>query len=152
MGLIDELSHALVARYRKEIDPAVLSDGLRWLSSQFTPQQVDRLLLEFTEQFPNVAVFRGELTAQQWLAGAREGLSNREAALEELMLLWLANSNPAFQPFKILFEDSPLRPEPPTTTPRPCCLSSLPSALPSRPGSAVCLRCCARPCLPRRTR
>ncbi len=109
MGLIDELSHALVARYRKEIDPAVLSDGLRWLSSQFTPQQVDRLLLEFTEQFPNVAVFRGELTAQQWLAGAREGLSNREAALEELMLLWLANSNPAFQPFKILFEDSPLR-------------------------------------------
>ena len=109
MGLIDELSHALVARYRKEIDPAVLSDGLRWLSSQFTPQQVDRLLLEFTQQFPNVAVFRGELTAQQWLAGARDGWPNREAALEELMLLWLANSNPAFQPFKILFEDSPLR-------------------------------------------
>ena len=109
MGLIDELSHALVARYRKEVDPAVLSDGLRWLASQLTPAQVDRLLLEFTEQFPNVAVFRGELTAQQWLAGAQDGLPNREAALEELMLLWLANSNPAFQPFKILFEDGSLR-------------------------------------------
>ncbi len=109
MGLIDELSHALVARYRKQIDPGVLSDGLRWLSSQLTPAQVDRLLLQFTEQFPNIAVFRGELTAQQWLAGAREGLPNREAALEELMLLWLANSNPAFQPFQILFEDAPLR-------------------------------------------
>ncbi len=111
MGLIDELSHALVARYRKEVDPDVLSDGMRWLATQFTPAQVDRLLLEFTEQFPNVAVFRGELTAEQWLAGAREGLPNREAALEELMLLWLSNSNPAFQPFKILFEDGPLRTE-----------------------------------------
>ncbi len=109
MGLIDELSHALVARYRKQLDPNVLSDGLRWLSSQLTPAQVDRLLLRFTAQFPNVAVFRGELTAQQWLVGTEEGLPNREAALEELMLLWLANSNPAFQPFRVLFEDAELR-------------------------------------------
>jgi hypothetical protein len=29
MGLIDELSHALVARYRKQVDPAVLSELLR---------------------------------------------------------------------------------------------------------------------------
>src|ERR1035438_226824 len=33
MGLIDELSHALVARYRKQIDPQVLSPAVGW----FTP-------------------------------------------------------------------------------------------------------------------
>jgi hypothetical protein len=33
MGLIDELSHALVARYRKETDPAVMAEAVRcWAS------------------------------------------------------------------------------------------------------------------------
>jgi hypothetical protein len=109
MGLIDELSHAMVARYRREIDPAVLSEAVRWFSTQFEPAQVERLLLVFTTKFPNMAVYRGELTPAQWLNGMTEGLSNREAALEELMLLWLANINPAFSPFRELFDDQPLQ-------------------------------------------
>ncbi len=109
MGLIDELNHAMVARYRKEIDPLVLTDAVRWFTSQTTPAEVERLLLKFTEQFPNVAVHRGELTAAQWLNGTTDGLPNREAALEELLMLWLANINPAFAPFRELFEDSALK-------------------------------------------
>jgi hypothetical protein len=109
MGLIDELSHAMVARYRREVDPAVLSEAVRWFSAQFEPAQVERLLLAFTTQFPDTAVYRGELTPAQWLDGATEDLSNREAAFEELMLLWLANINPAFSPFRELFDDQPLQ-------------------------------------------
>ena len=115
MGLIDELSHAMVAKYRKEVDPAVLKDALGWLATNAEPKEVERLLLEFTERFPNVAVFRGEQTAAEWLQGAMEamadGLSNREAATEELLLLWLANINPAFMPFRELFDDTELKRE-----------------------------------------
>ncbi|HWG84384.1 MAG TPA: alpha-amylase family glycosyl hydrolase, partial [Deinococcales bacterium] len=32
----------------------------------------------------------------------------RELVLEELILLWLGNSNPAFEPFRELFDDAPL--------------------------------------------
>src|SRR5689334_5761102 len=32
MGLIDELSHALIEKYRKNTDPLVLKDGLRFLA------------------------------------------------------------------------------------------------------------------------
>ena len=109
MGLIDELSHAMVERYRKDVDPAVLSDALRWFRGKMRPAEVERLLLAFTEQFPNVAVYRGELSAAEWLDGTTNGMPNREAALEEMLLLWLANSNAAFSPFRELFEDAGLK-------------------------------------------
>jgi hypothetical protein len=109
MGLIDELSHALVAKYRKNIDPQILADGLRFLASEISPEQRDRLLLIFTEQFPSISVFRKELTAEEWLQGQTEDLSNREAAFEEMLLLWLANSNPAFASFELLFGDQSLK-------------------------------------------
>lgn len=109
MGMIDELSHALVARYRKEKDPNVMSEAVRWLGNHVTPAESDRLLLGFTKQFPTVAVYRGELTAEQWLNGSTDGKSNREIAFEEMLLLWIANSNPAFVPFRILFDDQGLK-------------------------------------------
>ncbi|HTV04396.1 MAG TPA: alpha-amylase family glycosyl hydrolase [Acidobacteriaceae bacterium] len=109
MGLIDELNHALAALYRKQVDPRVLAEAVRWFGAQAEPEEIDRLLLRFTEEFPNTAIFRGEVTAADWLKGLTNGMPNREAALEELLMLWLANINPAFKPFRELFEDVGLK-------------------------------------------
>ena len=108
MGLIDEASHMAIARYRQTLDPVVMTAALDWFGSKVGRQELDRLLLTFVEQFPGSAVMRGEATAQQWLAGTTEGVPHRAAALEELILLWAANRNPAFKPFEELFEDKPL--------------------------------------------
>ncbi len=80
MGLIDELSHALVARYRKQVDPNVLSEATRWFATQTEPAKLDRLLLTFTEQFPNAAIFRGEITAAEWLRGSTCRVNQRTAS------------------------------------------------------------------------
>jgi glycosidase len=129
MGLIDELNHALVARYRKQIDPAALTDAMRFFAAQIGPTQLEALLLKFADEFPNVEVYRAEQTAAEWLQGSFDGLPNREAALEELMLLWLANINPAFKPFNDLFDDSGLRQQ----TAYPSLTSALPAYFDSRP-------------------
>jgi hypothetical protein len=108
MGLIDEVSHALVAQYRRSRDPEVSGAALRWFAGRVGEDNVERLLRTFVEEFPNVAVYRGEVKLDDWLNGSTEGLTHREAVLEEMILLWLANRNPAFGPFKELYDDRKL--------------------------------------------
>ena len=52
MGLIDEASHALMARYRQQFDPNVMLDALSFFSEQVGPQELDKMLLAFVQQFP----------------------------------------------------------------------------------------------------
>jgi glycosidase len=108
MGLIDEASHVLMARYREQFDPAVMTSALDWFSAKVGAEELDKLLLTFVEQFPGITVIRGEETPRQWLAGQSDGTPHRAAALEELLLLWTSNRNQAFQPFEELFEEKPL--------------------------------------------
>ncbi|MBZ5647344.1 MAG: alpha-amylase [Acidobacteriia bacterium] len=105
MGLIDEALHLVAALYRQQRDPAAMRDALTWFEARLGRTKLDRALLGFADHFPTVAVYRGERTAQQWLADATGGVPHRAVALEELMMLWLANENPAFRPFGELFDD-----------------------------------------------
>ncbi|HEY1210978.1 MAG TPA: alpha-amylase family glycosyl hydrolase [Terracidiphilus sp.] len=108
MGIIDEASHVLMARYRQQFDPAVMTEALSFFSTNVGAAALDKMLLAFVEQFPGISVIRGIETPKQWLEGQSEGMAHRAAALEELLLLWAANRNEAFQPFEELFEDKTL--------------------------------------------
>ena len=108
MGLIDEISHAMMAQYRRSRDPEVTGAALRWFAGRVGEENVERLLRAFVEEFPNVPIYRGEVKLDEWLKGSTDGLKHREAVLEELMLLWLANQNPAFRPFRELYKDENL--------------------------------------------
>jgi hypothetical protein len=108
MGLIDEISHVLVARYRRTRDPQVTQAALNWFSARVGEDNVEKLLRTFVQEFPNVAIYRGEVPLDKWLDNSTDGLAHREAILEELMLLWLANQNPAFRPFRELYDDTKL--------------------------------------------
>ncbi len=108
MGLIDEASHVLMARYREQFDPQVITAALDWFGAQVGADNLDKMLLAFVEQFPGQSVVRGRETPAQWLAGETAGMPHRAAALEELLLLWSANRNEAFKPFEELFEDRTL--------------------------------------------
>jgi len=108
MGLIDEVSHVLMARYREQFDREVMIAALDWFGARVGADKLDALLLAFVEQFPGQSVMRGQETPAQWLQGQTNGMPHSAAALEELMLLWSANRNEAFKPFDELFEDNAL--------------------------------------------
>jgi hypothetical protein len=49
MGLIDEASHVLMARYREQFDPEVMTSALDWFGAQVSPTALDSMLLNFVD-------------------------------------------------------------------------------------------------------
>ena len=114
MGLIDEIFHYVCLIYRRQKAPDFMKDMLEDLNKQFKPAEIDTLLLDFIKEFPPVEVYKEKTTAEEYLnrtsidAGTNKPRSNREQTLEEMLLLHIANENPAFNPFKLLFDDTVL--------------------------------------------
>lgn len=111
MGMIDEILHLVIAQYREQQNPQLMQQALSWLDAQVGGGDVDTTLRIFADDFPPLAVYRGETTIDEYMRGATDGVSNREILLEELLMLWLANANPAYQPFRELFDDTRLTQE-----------------------------------------
>lgn len=109
MGLIDELLHLVIADYRRNTNPTVIADALAFLSERLGQTAINQALLRFCEEFPPRPVYRREVSPAEYLAGSSEGIPHREIALEELLMLWIANMNPAFAPFMELFDDKSLQ-------------------------------------------
>jgi glycosidase len=108
LGLIEEILHYVIDLYRAELNPRAAADALVTLDRRLGADVVDTTLATFVEHFPALAAVRGELTPERYLAAATDGRPNREIALEEALLLWLANMNPAYAPLGELFDDRPL--------------------------------------------
>ena len=108
LGLIDEILHYVIEQYRRERNPDAMFKALAWLDANLTTAEVDKALLQFTREFPPVAVYQGDLSAEEYLRGETNGTPHRQVAIEEMLMLWLANANPAFAPYLELFDDSKL--------------------------------------------
>ena len=108
LGLIDEFQHGLLRAYRERTNSKVMDEALEWLTANVGPGAVETTLLRFVEEFPPVAVYQGRIAAKEYLAGETAGIPHRQTALEELVMLWVENLNPAFAPFKEMFDDAPL--------------------------------------------
>lgn len=108
LGLIDEILHHVFALYRRQKNPQVINQALDYLSEAIGKDALDRTLLNFTTEFPPVVVYKRELTPEEFLAGETDGVSHRAVALEEMVLLWVTNKNPAALTFSELFDDEGL--------------------------------------------
>ena len=104
LGLLDELAHLAMERFRSDHDDAAFTGALPWLSARLGSHELDRVLLTFVEQFPPMAVHRGGMDPMVWLAGATGATPHRAVALEELLALWLTQANDAAAPYRDLFE------------------------------------------------
>ena len=108
MGLVDEVLHYVIELYRRQRNPEAMAGALAALDQRLGSAALEAALEVFADRFPTVAAYRGEQSAADYLAGSTDGRPNRQIALEELLMVWLANGNPAFGPYEELFQDTPL--------------------------------------------
>ncbi len=118
MGLIDEIFHYVCMLFRRDKAPACFEKLLADLDTYFGKEETDSLLFQFMDEFPPLEVYQGTCSREDFLkrtaydTGTKKNRSNREQVLEELIMLHLANENPAFHPFQLLFDDKKLKENP----------------------------------------
>jgi len=111
MGLIDEIMHHMISLYHQQKNPEAMVKALEWLKTSVGETNLDKTLLQFTSEFPPLVVYNKQISAADYLQGSTDGIPNKAAALEELLMLWIENKNPAFEPYLEFFDDSHLQVE-----------------------------------------
>ncbi len=108
MGLIDEIQHYVIELYREQYGREVIGEALAALEDRFGARRVDEAIRSFATHFPPTPVYAGERQIGDFLETEYEGRTGREVLFEEMLMLRLENTNPAFAPFGELFDDGPL--------------------------------------------
>src|SRR5512136_2775495 len=83
LGLIDELQHYALKQYREQRNPRVMQEALDYLTAQIGPADVEKTLRRFVDEFPPVAVYKGEITVEDYLKGTSGGAPHHQIELEE---------------------------------------------------------------------
>ncbi|MDR0599634.1 MAG: alpha-amylase [Treponema sp.] len=105
MGLIDEILHYMVALYREQVQSDAFEQAAARLEERLGAGRTGDMFQSFGSQFPPQAVYAGRTSVEAYLKSSEGGESHRALSLEEMLLLALANLNPAFKPFLFMFDD-----------------------------------------------
>ncbi len=109
MGLIDEIFHYVFHLYRTQKNLDITSRAFGILVKALGEDQSDLLLNTFVQEFPPTEVYLGKTTVKEYLDSSSQGESNRIHALEEMILLWITNQNPALKNYSDLFSEEALK-------------------------------------------
>jgi glycosidase len=107
VALIHGITHSLFRQYCAR-RPGVLSTALNRVQEQLG-NAADQTLDTFLTKFPPQPIYHRQMSPYDYITTLLDGRPNRETTIEELLMLWLSNANPAFRPFFELFGDSTLR-------------------------------------------
>ena len=108
LGLLHEIFHYLIRIYEERENPGVLDRSIKYLLLHLEEKEINKVLLEYLNEFPPLEVFKGKITPEEYLTINTGGKPNREIILEELIILQLENSNPATTSLEELYSDKTL--------------------------------------------
>ncbi|MGQ9465437.1 MAG: alpha-amylase family glycosyl hydrolase [bacterium] len=109
MGIIDEILHFVLQKYQKEKNPFAFEYLLKYLNSTFGEKVVLDTIKKFIKLFPPRPVYEKLASPTEYLKRSTDGMPNTLITLQEMLMLSLANGNPAFLPFVELFDEEPLK-------------------------------------------
>jgi glycosidase len=108
MGLINEILHYVTFLYRQQFLPDMHNEMYAYLQENYGKRKLNSAVRQFLKSFPPPVVYQGKMRLDEYLIAETDGLSNRQSILEEMLMLRLANLNPAYESFSELFPDDAL--------------------------------------------
>lgn len=108
VGLMDEIFHSVFALYQKKINPGAIKKAYKFLENEIGESVFNFFIGDFVRLFPPKPVYSGEMSVEEYLKSANDGTLHTEISLEELIMLFLSNANPAADKLKELFDSNHL--------------------------------------------
>ena len=105
-GLMDEIYHYLFRLYEVKVNPGVFKKALNHLNENIGEEKTRKVLFDFVSQFPPVDLHKGKISSFDYLNSFSADRSNAEITIEEMILLFVANFNPANKKLIELFDEN----------------------------------------------
>ncbi|RPH94288.1 alpha-amylase [candidate division KSB1 bacterium] len=106
--LIQQILHKVVQLYQKRVMPDVFDKAEDWLTQQLTDERVQGTMRRFGEHYTPLKVFKGERQLGMFMREPYEDRPGRHMLLEQMLLVFLANINPAAMTTRGLYDDREL--------------------------------------------
>lgn len=104
-ALLHEVAHVLCRYYITSVYPEAFKETAESVSHTMTPSDFDAIVTAYTDAFPPPDVFLEKVTPAAWCKNS----ANKLLMLEELILIRIANENPALKNLHPVFSDTELR-------------------------------------------
>src|SRR6056297_2404535 len=111
LALLHEISHHVVHLYIEEHGSDIFTQLEQHLREELGDQQVEHSLTAMLDHYPPAPVYSGNESAEEHLHKADQQRPNTEIYLEEMLLVWLSNLNPALKLYHELIDDTALTTE-----------------------------------------
>ncbi len=109
MGLMDEIMHYVTREYIREKYPMLFEDWDQFLDDVLGENYKNALLNTFLRIFPSPPLFEKGTDVETYLNREYMGQPMRYIVLEEMIIQWVQNQNPAYGSLRELIDDEPLR-------------------------------------------
>lgn len=103
--LIQYILHRVMTIYRKRVMPDVFEQAEGWLEQRLSENQVQGTVRRFAEHFAPLPVFKHATDLESFLRARLQDQPCRHVMLERMLLVFLANVNPAAMTIRDLYDD-----------------------------------------------
>lgn len=108
IGLINTIFHRLLEIYSQEHNPNALKKADEWLSENVGKESVQSTLFQYAADFPSSNVYHQKIRTESHIDNETNLVDPNQLFLEELLMLWLSNINPALAPYHEFIDDQSL--------------------------------------------
>lgn len=107
IGLMDEIFHFILKSYRQQTNNDILDEALTFIKQNLSISETNKVLELFLKEFPPVSVYQQKEKLEDYLKNIVSD-GSYSILLEEIILLWVENQNPALDHYQDLFRDKDL--------------------------------------------